>query len=155
MKQTSQTIETIATTMKPVYKFRVRSWSDKGHNVDYVLGDSVEKARSNWYVSLGKRAARTVVGQIDYAPITPHELKHLVENHRTETHFFTRESMKFSGDTMRNYGVRAQPITVQTYHGPVLAWELYRKRPVKHGLSKSAFFDVETLQQVHEDISKA
>lgn len=138
--------------MKPVYKFRIRTKSDKGRYVDYVWGDSPEKARSNWFASLGKHAPESLPMVIDYAPMTVHDLRYMVENWGTETHFFSRGNMKFAGDTMANYGVRSQPVLVETIHGPTLAWELYRKRPVKYGLQKSAFFCVETLCQVFEKV---
>lgn len=62
-------------------------------------------------------------------------------------HFFERSTMRFFGDTMRNYGCR-----VVTLHKPderealgmVLSfqgYELYRIRPVKHGLCDSRYFD--------------
>lgn len=91
--------------------------------------------------------------------MTPSELKYHVENAGHESHYFARRSMKFSGDTMRNYGVRSA--TVHTaydaqgnYTGnhtegvPVECWELYRKRPVKHGLQSSAYFAKETFMRV-------
>jgi len=65
--------------------------------------------------------------------MTPSELKHHVE--QTGSHHFDRKTMKFFGDTMRNYGVR----DAGQY------WELYRKRPVKHGLSSSMYFDKKTF----------
>jgi hypothetical protein len=77
-------------------------------------------------------------------------LKYRVGEVREESKFFCRQNMRFAGDTMGNYGVRRHPVVVQTYHGPVLAWELYRKHPVKYGLKASAYFDVMTLGQVFE-----
>lgn len=68
---------------------------------------------------------------------TASDLKYYVEHAGREPHFFTRETMKFFGDTMRNYGVRSAGD----------CWELYRRRPVKHGLSNSAFFDKQTFQR--------
>lgn len=69
--------------------------------------------------------------------MTAAELKYQVE--RGEDHFFfTRETMRFFGDTMRNYGVRDA--------GNL--WELYRKHPVKQGLDSSAYFDKQTYSQV-------
>jgi hypothetical protein len=69
--------------------------------------------------------------------MTPSELKARVEQGQ-DRYFFTRDTMKFFGDTMRNYSVRDL--------GNV--WELYRKRPVKHGLQSSAYFDKQTFQRV-------
>ena len=71
----------------------------------------------------------------------------MVENRGTETHFFSRANMKFAGDTMKNYGVTSQPVTIETIYGPVLAWQLYRRHPVKYGLREPAYFEVETLRQ--------
>jgi hypothetical protein len=72
--------------------------------------------------------------------MTPSELKYNVE--QTGSHFFDRSSMRFFGDTIRNYGVRQA-----TVNG-IEAWELYRKRPVKHGLRKSAYFDCKTFERI-------
>lgn len=90
---------------------------------------------------------RSAIKETRRAPLTPGELAHFVTNSGKETHFFSRCNMKFAGDTMRNYGVRARPVTIQTYSGAAECWELYRKRPVKHGLCASAFFDVQTGAQ--------
>lgn len=87
------------------------------------------------------------------------ELKYHVENAGHESHFFTRSTMRFFGDTMANYGVRSTEI--QT-HGEidsetqkytvvtVSVWELYRKRPVKHGNQSSAYFDKVSYRRVFE-----
>lgn len=58
------------------------------------------------------------------------ELKYHVEQAGIDK-FFDRRTMKFFGDTMRNYGVRDAGDN----------WELYRKRAVKFGNQQSAFFD--------------
>ncbi len=68
--------------------------------------------------------------------MTPAELKYLTRD--AEPYFFTHNTMRFFGDTMRNYGVRSAGDN----------WELYRKRPVKHGLIKSAYFNKETFERV-------
>ena len=71
--------------------------------------------------------------------MTPSELKYHVEQTDGGRHFFTRKTMKFFGDTMRNYGVRSA--TVETCTGEIVeCWELYRRRPVMHGLQSSAYF---------------
>jgi len=62
--------------------------------------------------------------------MTPSELKYQYEQANPNGHFFDRKTMQFFGDTMRNYGVRK--------HGN--GWELFRRKPVKHGVKKSAFF---------------
>lgn len=83
------------------------------------------------------------------------ELKYNVE--KTGSNFFSHDSMKFFGDTMSNYGVRRT--TVQSNYDQndnwsdngvsVEVYELYRRRPVKHGLQSSAYFDVNTFARVH------
>ena len=57
--------------------------------------------------------------------------------------FFSRKSMSFSGDTMRNYGAR-----LVTVNGRELIC-LYRINPVKHGLAVSTYFDPVTFTRVH------
>jgi len=83
------------------------------------------------------------------------ELKYQVE--KTGSNFFSRDSMKFFGDTMKNYGVCSA--TIQTNYDvagnwvengvSVQVWELYRKHPVKHGLKSSAYFDRVTFRRIH------
>lgn len=66
--------------------------------------------------------------------MTPSELKYNVQATGRETHFFDYKTMHFFGDTMRNYGCRS------VIHDGLDCWELYRKRPVKHGVTGSHFF---------------
>ena len=70
--------------------------------------------------------------------MTPSWLKAKIIKANIETHFFDAKTMKFFGDTMKNYGIRDASD----------CWELYRKHPVKHGLRDSAFFDKITFEQV-------
>lgn len=76
--------------------------------------------------------------------MTPSELKANILAHDPDSHFFDRKTMKFFGDTMKNYGVRKAELN------DVTVWELYRKRPVKHGLKSSAFFRTTDFKQVFE-----
>jgi hypothetical protein len=89
--------------------------------------------------------------------MTPSELKTQIETRDENSHFFTRKTMQFFGDTMRNYGVRKTVITTQydangeytDQNGvQVECWELYRKRPVKHGNNGSAFFACDGFRQL-------
>ncbi len=66
---------------------------------------------------------------------TASDLKFLHELKHPKSHFFSRETMKFFGDSMKNYGIKH-------YRGHI---ELIRKKPVKHGLTDSAFFDLVTF----------
>jgi hypothetical protein len=81
--------------------------------------------------------------------MTASELKAKVEARGTASHFFTRETMKFFGDTMRNYGVRETVIDTWSDNN-VEVYELYRRRPVKHGLWSSAYFRKDTLEAAHK-----
>ena len=81
--------------------------------------------------------------------MTPSDLKYTILDHNPGSFFFERKTMKFFGDTMANYGVRAKPVTVENSRGiEHTCWELYRKRPVKHGLVDSTFFDTTTFQRI-------
>ena len=79
--------------------------------------------------------------------MTKTELKEKVE--ATGSHFFERDSMKFFGDTMKNYGVCSAVIDTHT-KGGIETWELYRKNPVKHGNQKSAYFRKDNFERVHK-----
>ena len=65
-------------------------------------------------------------------------LKYHVEASGYTPFFYTRKNMRFFGDTMKNYGVRDAGDT----------WELYRRRPVAHGLKNSVYFDKKTFKRV-------
>ena len=69
---------------------------------------------------------------------------------KTNGMFFTRNNMKFAGDTMSNFYVSAKPVTLTSISGEQRAcWELTRRKPVKHGLWASRYFDIETFKVVH------
>jgi len=81
--------------------------------------------------------------------MTPSQLKALHEDAHPESLFFSRGNMRFAGDTMANFGVRAEPVTFKTWSGDIVTcWELYRRRPVKHGLRGSHYFDCVTYRHV-------
>jgi hypothetical protein len=92
--------------------------------------------------------------------MSPSELKYQVESRGTESHFFSRRTMKFFGDSMRNYGVRSVTITANydtegNYHKQgvtVECWELYRKQPVKNGLQISTFFRKDDYTITHPKV---
>jgi hypothetical protein len=70
--------------------------------------------------------------------MTASELKYLYERNNPGGHFFDRDTMRFFGDTIRNFGVRdggtVDTLTTEGINKGVEVWELYRKRPVKCGL---------------------
>lgn len=87
------------------------------------------------------------------------ELKYQVESRDGETHFFDRKTMRFFGDSMRNFGVRSAVVRTNydrdgkwtSSEGvEVEVWELYRKAPVKGGLRTSTYFDKTTFKRVHK-----
>ena len=67
------------------------------------------------------------------------ELKYQHESYCTGSSYFSKETMRFFGDTIANYGVLTHDDS----------YELHRKKPVKHGLDNSAFFDKETFKLIH------
>ena len=79
--------------------------------------------------------------------MTVYELRKKVN--ATGSFFFKPDTMKFFGDTMKNYGVRERTITT-TDGEQRRVYELRRKKPVRHGLQDSAFFDAETFERVWE-----
>lgn len=80
---------------------------------------------------------------------TASDLRFQHESAHPSSCFFTRANMRFTGDTMRNYGIR-QPAEITTHSGEkLLAYELVRRAPVKHGLSASAWFDAKTFRIVY------
>jgi hypothetical protein len=89
--------------------------------------------------------------------MSPSELKYHVETANPDCCFFHRGTMRFFGDTMRNYGVRSVLVSSNfdengNYHEDGVdreAWELYRKKPVKRGNKGSAFFCKSTFDEIH------
>lgn len=86
--------------------------------------------------------------------MTPAELKRHVT--ATGSFFFTRKSMRFFGDTMKNYTVRKKPRLIDTVSGdPVECWVLVRRKAVKHGLCDDAYFDIHTFERGHQRMREA
>lgn len=93
--------------------------------------------------------------------MTPSKLKSEVEKNNPKSLFFSRNNMKFAGDTMSNFGVRSAEIkTNWDINGKwsdtdgiiVECWELYRKRPVKNGLQSSHYFSKADFSKVSKAI---
>jgi len=72
--------------------------------------------------------------------MTIYELKWAVENIAKNQYFFSRKTMSFFGDTLKNFGVTDNNDT----------WLIYRRKPVKHGLDKHYNFDKITFKQVYK-----
>ena len=75
--------------------------------------------------------------------MTPSQLKAAYKSARPDGHFFDRATMKAFGDTMSNFGCRQIKCA-----GEVVAYELYRKRPVKGDLWSSTFFCAKTFRKI-------
>jgi len=71
--------------------------------------------------------------------MTIYELKYNIENIAKNQYFFSRRTMSFFGDTLKNFGV--------TDNGD--SWLVYRKSPVKHGIQGHFYFDKITYKQVY------
>ena len=74
------------------------------------------------------------------------ELKKKYKKYNPGGHFFDRDTMRFFGDTMANFGCRKA--VINTREGIKTVYELWRKKPVKHGLKSSAYFTADTFQCV-------
>ena len=72
--------------------------------------------------------------------MTPANLKYCTQ--WTNPFFFLRSTMKFFGDTMKNYGVRSDVID------GIDVWELYRKKPVMHDLQNSHYFRKDNFESI-------
>lgn len=85
--------------------------------------------------------------------MTASDLKWKYQMKHPDGHFFDRETMKFFGDTMSNYGVRANTVNVVESDGNVVeCYVLYRRRATKHGLTRSAYFSVDTFEKILGDV---
>jgi len=78
-------------------------------------------------------------------------INHEIKN--PESLFFTKDSMRFFGDTMGNYAVSSKPVKVETYFdGIVECYELRRKKPVNGGLQSSDYFCTKTYARIIEKV---
>lgn len=95
--------------------------------------------------------------------MTPAELKRCVDQGQDEL-FFDPRTMRFFGDTMKNYGVREGPTFTTHYDdtgnnydenrkNTIETWELYRKKPTKHGCRSSAYFCKRTFRRVFPELA--
>lgn len=81
--------------------------------------------------------------------LTPYELKYKILAADPTNHFFDYKTMRFFGDTMKNFGCRIAVIKIIGETKEV--YELYRIKAVKGRLKSSFFFDPETFKKVYPD----
>ena len=85
--------------------------------------------------------------------MTASELKAQYELHNNDGRFFTRENMRFAGDKMSNYYVPAKTACLKHYDGTTVdCYELQRRKPVKHGLTKSVYFETGSFALCHGEL---
>lgn len=78
-----------------------------------------------------------------------YDLKRKVMQTAHSSHWFSRENMKFSGDTLANFYVKAKPVEIEDTSGNKrMCWELQRVRANKRGAYASSYFDCETFEHV-------
>jgi hypothetical protein len=85
--------------------------------------------------------------------MTASRLKDLYYWNNPAGHFFDHKSMRFFGDTMRNFGVRDYGSLRSMVGGKIVevdVWDLYRKRPVAGGLhGHCAYFRKDNGQVIY------
>jgi hypothetical protein len=80
--------------------------------------------------------------------MTPYQLKEKVLEKNPESLFFSKNNMKFAGDTMSNFAV-LKPVEIKTNMGEKrMCYELKRKKPVKMGIQSSFWFCAESFELV-------
>ena len=68
---------------------------------------------------------------------------------QTGSFFFSRKTMRFFGDTMKNYSCSSNPIEIiDSLDNRRKVYALWRKTPVKQGLQETAYFDAITFKRV-------
>jgi hypothetical protein len=81
--------------------------------------------------------------------MTVAELRWSVETYSTQSKlFFTAASLRLFGDTLSNFYVSRQPVTIETSSGRhVLCWRLRRKESVDNGMQADTYFNTETFNR--------
>ena len=108
-----------------------------------------------------KRAEIGIQGLLSSKVLTKHDLKRKVES-CTSSHFFSHTTMRYFGDTMRNYNLTMQHgkgrvykaythYTTGTETPANLCYELTRTQSVNGGLCRAEYFDIFTFERVLAD----
>ena len=84
--------------------------------------------------------------------LTASDLKYLIETN-TNSDYFSRSNMRAFGDSMSNFGVSSDLVSIKRYGGEIVeCYELYRRKPVKYGHVASVYFSAITFERIHGDI---
>lgn len=79
--------------------------------------------------------------------MTASTLKYKVQ--KTGSYFFDRKSMRFFGDTMSNYYVSRHIVEITDSIGDTYqCYALTRVHPVKDNMQSTAYFDIETFENI-------
>lgn len=92
--------------------------------------------------------------------MTPSELRAKIEAANPDSKYFSRENMRFAGDSMKNFGVRSVTVvcdyTATGEYKPgdgqvIEVWELYRKNstPKRFPAGTVSYWRKDTFLQVH------
>jgi hypothetical protein len=85
--------------------------------------------------------------------MTASELRRQYERHNPQGLFFSKNNMRFAGDTMSNYYVPAKTVKIRRINGGIFTcYELQRRKAVKGGNNSSAYFDIVTFDNVHGEL---
>ena len=73
--------------------------------LSYMSEDDIkDMVYSNDWLFLVDEEEEGLMMKSKYPSLNPSQLRYEVEKHNAESHFFDRKTMKFFGDTMRNFG---------------------------------------------------
>jgi hypothetical protein len=83
--------------------------------------------------------------------MTPSDLKRHHETNNPDSYFFSRETMRFFGDTMSNYATSSRIYYMRGYDGSLTpCYRLTRKKPTRKGAPiTSWFFAVNGFTRLH------
>ena len=85
--------------------------------------------------------------------MTASELRRQYERHNPDGLFFSKNNMRFAGDTMSNYYVPAKTVKIRrNTGGDFTCYELQRRKAVKGGNTDSAYFDIADFRIIHGEI---
>lgn len=131
------------------------------YEVTYTATEGKVKVSTNATTAAGAEAfvrkefslPPSVAVSARHKPITASQLAARHEAWNPETRMFSRENMKFAGDTMGNFYVPVNTVKVRKHTGEVIeCWELQRRRATVKGFSSSFYFCAKTYAKVNGEL---